>query len=202
MPCQDAVDSFGDHSTGIQILADDVSSRGVLLDVGRVFGQEVDGVPGVLPDGFAIKPEHILETIKKQGPTSEVRKGDIVLVRTGQMDSRLKSGWGGYSGGDAPGMSFASIDWIASTEIAALATDTWGFEVRPNEFPVGFQPCHQVVIPHMGLLIGEIWNLGPLSEDCAKDGVYEFLLVASPLPVTGAVGAPLNRELMDCSLCC
>jgi hypothetical protein len=27
---------------------------------------------------------------------------------------------------------------------------------------------------------------------CAADGVHEFLLVAAPLPVTGAVGAPVN----------
>jgi hypothetical protein len=31
-----------------------------------------------------------------------------------------------------------------------------------------------------------------LATDCAGDGVYEFLLVAPPLPVTGAVGAPVN----------
>ncbi|KAI9015463.1 putative cyclase-domain-containing protein [Hyaloraphidium curvatum] len=192
VPADKAVTSMGDHSTGIEKISEDVCTRGVLLDVGRAFGQEFQGVPGVLPDGFAIKPEHILETIKRQGPTSEVRKGDIVLFRTGQMDCRLKHGWGSYAGGDAPGLSFETLGWIHEKEIAGLATDTWGFEVRPNEFPSSFQPCHQVAIPHMGLLIGEIWNLQALAEDCAKDGVYEFMLVAPPLPVTGAVGSPLN----------
>jgi hypothetical protein len=44
----------------------------------------------------------------------------------------------------------------------------------------------------MGLLVGEMWDLDALAEDCAGSGVYEFLLVAGPLPVTGAVGAPVN----------
>jgi hypothetical protein len=37
-----------------------------------------------------------------------------------------------------------------------------------------------------------MWDLEALAEDCTADGVYEFLLVAAPLPVTGAVGAPVN----------
>ena len=54
------------------------------------------------------------------------------------------------------------------------------------------QPLHQVFIANMGLLIGEIFELEELAEDCAKDAVYEFLFVAPPLPITGAVGSPIN----------
>jgi hypothetical protein len=64
--------------------------------------------------------------------------------------------------------------------------------VRPNEFENAFQPLHQVAIPHLGLLLGEMWDLDALAEDCAADGVYEFLLCAPPLPFVGAVGAPVN----------
>ncbi|GGN90490.1 hypothetical protein GCM10010112_75930 [Actinoplanes lobatus] len=78
------------------------------------------------------------------------------------------------------------------TEIAAIATDTWGFEVRPNEFDDAFQPLHQVSIPHIGLFIAEMWDLDALALDCASDGVYEFWLTAAPLPITGAVGSPVN----------
>ena len=78
------------------------------------------------------------------------------------------------------------------SEIAAIATDTWGFEVRPNEFDDAFQPLHQVAIPHIGLFIGEMWDLDALADACAEDGIYDFLLTAAPLPVTGAVGAPVN----------
>ncbi len=92
----------------------------------------------------------------------------------------------------SPGLSFSTAGWLHRTEIAAIATDTWGFEVRPNEFANAFQPLHQVVIPNMGLLIGEMWDLDALAEDCAADGAYEFLLAAAPLKITGAVGAPVN----------
>ena len=75
--------------------------------------------------------------------------------------------------------------------MAAIATDTWGCEVRPNEIEL-FQPLHIVALVHMGIHFGEIWDLEPISEDCAADGVYEFMLSAAPLPITGAVGSPLN----------
>ena len=41
-------------------------------------------------------------------------------------------------------------------------------------------------------MLGELWQLSELAEGCAADGSWEFLLVAPPLRVTGAVGAPLN----------
>jgi kynurenine formamidase len=44
----------------------------------------------------------------------------------------------------------------------------------------------------MGLLIEEMWALEELAADCAADGVYEFFLTAAPLPITGAVGSPVN----------
>jgi hypothetical protein len=42
------------------------------------------------------------------------------------------------------------------------------------------------------LFIGEMWDLDALAADCAADGVYDFWLTAAPLPVTCAVGAPVN----------
>ena len=186
-PAQDVVTSDGDLVTGIEHLASPLVSRGVLLDVGRVVG---DG--GELPDGFAITEDHLTATGEAHGPTAAVGRGDIVLVRTGRLARARREGWNDYAGGPAPGLSFTTAGWLHRTEIAAIATDTWGFEVRPNEFANAFQPLHQVVIPNMGLLIGEMWDLDALADDCAADGVYEFLLAAAPLKVTGAVGAPLN----------
>jgi len=186
-PAQDVVTSDGDLVTGIEHLASPLVSRGVLLDVGRVIG---DGAE--LSDGFAITEDHLTATGEAHGPTAAVGRGDIVLVRTGRLARARREGWNGYAGGPAPGLSFTTAGWLHRTEIAAIATDTWGFEVRPNEFENAFQPLHQVVIPNMGLLIGEMWDLDELADDCAADGVYEFLLAAAPLKVTGAVGAPLN----------
>jgi kynurenine formamidase len=186
-PADQVVTSLGDHVTGIETVADLVAGRGVLLDVGRALGSD-----GELPDGFAITEEHLVATIAAQGPTAAVGRGDVVLVRTGQLTRARREGWGDYAGGPAPGMSFTTADWLHSTEIAAIATDTWGFEVRPNEFDHAFQPLHQVAIPHIGLFIGEMWDLDALADACAADGHYDFFLTAAPLRITGAVGAPVN----------
>jgi len=68
----------------------------------------------------------------------EVRRGDYVIVRTGQMEAKLAAGsWDGYPGGDAPGFSFETLGWIHRRQIAAVAADTWGCEVRPNETEPG-----------------------------------------------------------------
>jgi hypothetical protein len=40
----------------------------------------------------------------------------------------------------------------------------------------------------MGIPQGQQWLLDPLAADCAADGVYEFLLTATPLPVVGGLG--------------
>lgn len=186
-PAGDVVTSLGDGVTGIETVADVVVGRGVLLDVGRAIG-----VDGELPDGFAVTEEHLATTIAAQGVTSEVRRGDIVVVRTGRLSRARREGWGDYAGGDSPGLSFTTHDWLHRTEIAAVATDTWGFEVRPNEFDVAFQPLHQVAIPHIGLFIGEMWDPDLLAEACAADGTYDFFLTAAPLRITGAVGSPVN----------
>ncbi|MEW2116137.1 cyclase family protein [Streptomyces sp. NPDC005474] len=182
------VTSAGDLVTGIEHMAPYVAGRGVLLDVARVIGDD-DGMPE-LPDAFAITTEHLTATAAAHGVS--VGRGDIVLVRTGRLTRARRDGWGDYAGGPAPGLSFTTAGWLHRSEIAAIATDTWGFEVRPNEFEHAFQPLHQVVIPNMGLVIGEMWDLDALAEDCAADGVYEFWLTAAPLPITGAVGSPVN----------
>ena len=114
-------------------------------------------------------------------------------MRTGQLARARREGWGDYAGGPAPGLSFTTAGWLHRTEIAAIATDTWGFEVRPNEFderlPAAAPGRHPAT---SACSIGEMWDLDALAEDCAADGVYEFLLAAAPLPITGAVGSPIN----------
>src|SRR5918993_495000 len=66
------------------------------------------------------------------------KRGDYVIVRTGMMERCQKAGsWDGYPGGDAPGFAFETLDFVKDTELAALASDTWGCEVRPNQVAEG-----------------------------------------------------------------
>ncbi len=181
-----AVSSLGAGLCGIEKVSGDFAGRGVLLDVARFKGVDA------LEPGYAITGDDLDGCAAAQGDSAKVGTGDFVLVRTGQMGQCQREGWGSYAGGDAPGLSFDSADWLHRNELAAIATDTWGMEVRPNELEDSFQPLHQVLLPNMGLHIGEIFDLEELAKDCADDGVYDFFFVAPPLPITGAVGSPIN----------
>ncbi|MEQ8194547.1 MAG: cyclase family protein [Rhodospirillales bacterium] len=179
------VDSDGAQKNGIEKVKNRMFGRGVLLDVARHVGADY------LEDGMAITNDDLNATAAAQGV--EIRRGDFVICRTGQMEQRLKDGdWGGYAGGGAPGLAFETAEWIYEKEIAAICCDTWGCEVRPNETKDASQPWHWVVIPMIGITMGEIFYLKDLAEDCADDGVYEFLFTAPPLPISKAVGSPIN----------
>ena len=179
------VDSSGAQKNGIEKVKDKMVGRGVLLDIARFKG--VDS----LEDGYGISTAEMEKCAAAQGV--EIRRGDFVLIRTGHMERCLASGkWGGYAGGDAPGLKFETADWVRRTDIAAICADTWGCEVRPNETDQATQPWHWVVIPMIGISMGEIFYLKDLAADCAEDHVYEFFFCAPPLPITKAVGSPVN----------
>jgi len=85
-----------------------------------------------------------------------IGRGDFVFVRTGQMGQVRDCGsWGDYAGGAAPGLGVNAVPWVGDRQITAVATDTWGMEVRPNETPDTNQPLHIIFIVHNGMsLIG------------------------------------------------
>ena len=181
------VDSLGVHKNGIEHTKDRMVGRGVLLDVARYKG--VDS----LDNGYGVTNDDLDGAAKKFGV--EVKPGDFVIVRTGHMERVLAEGdWGTYAGGDAPGVKFENCYWSHAKDIAAICTDTWGAEVRPNETSETAQPWHQVVIPAMGLTMGEMFNVSELAADCAEDGVYEFFFCAPPLIITGGTGSPINPQ--------
>ncbi len=177
--------SFGAEKCGIDVYKDKMVSRGVLLDIARLKG--VDW----LDIGYAITNDDLDAACKKEG--IEVTSGDIVCVRTGHIAyCRAKGSWGTYAGGDAPGLSIYSAEWLHKHEVAGIASDTWGVEVRPNEIKWINQPWHKVVLPNMGIAMGEMFDLDELAKDCAEDGRWEFQLVAPVIPFTGGAGSPVN----------
>ncbi len=159
-----------------------VVTRGVLLDIARVRGVEH------FDDNYAISGDD-LDAAAALART-EVEPGDALLVRTGQMHF-LRAGDRQRYSYPSPGLSTQSIEWLRDHDVAALATDTMTFEVYPCEDPSIFMPVHMIHLRDMGLAQGQNWNLDDLAADCAADGQHDFLLVAPPLPLTGAVGAPV-----------
>jgi kynurenine formamidase len=179
------ISSLGARKNSIDKMARGIVGRGVLIDMPRL-----KGVPWLEP-GYAITASDLAHAAERQNVT--IGSGDVLLVRTGHIAlCRDRKSWGDYAGGDAAGLSFHSADWFHAHEIAAVATDTWSMEVRPHEIAGALHPLHQIFLPQMGLPIGEIFDLEELADDCAADGIYEFFLAAPPLPITGAVGSPIN----------
>ena len=160
-----------------------IVTRGVLLDVARVRG--VDCIENSSPitandlDGAA-------ELAKL-----DVQAGDVVLVRSGQMGLFKGLKRKQYAGACA-GLGLSSAEWFHERDVAAVAMDNYTFEVFPSEVDAPLFPLHAIHLVAMGLTQGQNFDLETLSEDCADDGVYSFLLEASPQPFTGGLGSPVN----------
>ena len=161
-------------------------SRGVLLDVARAKGVDV-----LEPDYFVRDTD--LDAAAEMGEV-EIRPGDIVLVRTGQMRHIVgpepRDLW--KYALNTPGVTPSVARWNHRHDVAAMATDTLTFETFPAEDPAMLLPVHLLHLVEMGLTQGQNWNLEALAADCAEDGVYEFLLDATPQPFTNAVGSMVN----------
>jgi kynurenine formamidase len=175
------VDEQGAARLGIENYGP-VVSRGILADVARVHG--VDH----FDDGHAVTGDDLDAAMVQAGVTPE--PGDILLVRTGQMQF-LRQGDRARFSHPSPGLSTQSVEWLRDHDIAAVATDTLVFEVWPCEDPAVLLPVHLLHLVDMGLPQGQLWALDDLAADCAADGQHDFLLCATPLPLTRSVGGPV-----------
>jgi kynurenine formamidase len=196
-----AVTSAGASRLGIHHV-ETLVSRGVLLDVARA--KRID----VLDGGYPITPEDLDDAVSLAGV--EIQRGDVVLVRTGQMvhlglHERFPAGGSAVplpnmlQFGDvvrymglSPGLSMATSAWFHARDVAAVATDTMALEVVPCEDAAVYLPVHLLHLVEMGMTQGQNWVLDELAADCAADGQYTFLLDATPLPFTNGLGSPLN----------
>jgi kynurenine formamidase len=159
-----------------------IVTRGVLLDIARLLGVQY------FEDAHAITGDD-LATAERQAGVS-VERGDILLVRTGQMEW-LRRGDKRRFSDPSPGIGVGAIEYLHDKQVAAVATDTLVFEVWPCEDPAALLPVHMIDLRDLGLVQGQLWNLDELAADCAADGVHEFLLAATPLPLTQGLGGPV-----------
>lgn len=177
-----AVTEQGASRCGID-KAGPIVTRGVLLDVARARG--VDRVEGAHAIG-----RDDLEAARELAGV-DIAAGDVVLIRTGQIQVFLGGDKDGF-GHPSPGPGIDAVPWFRDHDIAAVATDNLTFEVFPCERQDLFLPVHLLDLRDIGLTQGQNWDLEALAADCADDGVYTFLLEASPQPFTGATGSPVN----------
>ncbi|BBC34159.1 uncharacterized protein SGFS_054530 [Streptomyces graminofaciens] len=162
-----------------------IVSRGVLLDIPRALGL---GAGDRLPGGHAISPEDLDAAEELAG--TRVRAGDIVLVRTGQVQALLAGDKHAYAF-PSPGLSLRTPEWFHARDVAAVANDTMTFEIFPPEIEDLWLPVHALDLVEMGMPQGQNWNLEELSTACGETGGYDFLLSAMPEPFVGGTGTPV-----------
>ena len=73
-----------------------------------------------------------------------------------------------------------------------MACDAASVEVQPPETPDTEQPLHLIAQRDLGLWLGNTFHLDPLSEACAADGRYAFLLAAPIFPSPQGLAAPIH----------
>jgi hypothetical protein len=187
-----------------------IAGRGVLADVGRWRASEGRPIDPGTPDQISVEDLHA--TLEAQG--SEVRTGDILLIRTGWVS------W--YRALDAEGRAEVATEALKSScgltrgrataealwnlHVAAVAADNPALESTPfgswdpdhmatwKDDPEGAADTmlHFSLLALLGLPIGELFDLDALAADCANDGRYGFLLTSAPLNLAAGVATPPN----------
>ncbi len=148
--------------------------RGVLLDVAGYLGVSA------LPKNTPITVKHLEETIRRQ--KTEIRDGDVVLVRAGYMSvwpdkEKLREHAGS-------GLTLDSAKWLCQKELLAVGSDTEALEQFPGTDPTNPHPVHTYLLIEKGIYMIEWLDL----EGLAKDKIYEFLFIALPVKFRGGTG--------------
>ncbi len=172
-----------------------VIARGVVIDVAGYKGVEA------LPANYAISIEDIQGALKKQA--TQLRVGDVVLVRTGTL--RFWGGSGTDADGkikehDSAGINLESAKWLVEQNGAMMiGSDTSGLEYAPRDEDTeayrkkykSFMPVHNYLLITQGVHIGEFHNL----EELARDRVYEFCYFATTAKLKGTASGFALRPI-------
>ncbi len=154
-------------------------TRGILIDVA--------GYKGVaqLDQTYEITVEDLKGALAGQGVSP--READAVFFYTGWGSLWMKDNRTYVSG--MPGIGLAAGQWLVDQKVVLVGSDTSGIEVIPNpEFPQSEAIVHQLMITRHGIHFLE--NLD--TSELARDKVYEFAFIFSPLKLKGASGSPGN----------
>jgi kynurenine formamidase len=174
--------SAGSSFAAVSCLSRGVVARGVLLDAARARGVDWIEPPEALG---AADLESVARTLGV-----EVRRGDAVLVRSGQMRRRQALGpWDPDQ--SSVGLAVSAMELLAERQVALLGGDG-DSDARPSPIEESDSPIHVLAINALGMPMLDNLDLESLSEACAEAASYEFLLVVAPLIVPGGTGSPVN----------
>ncbi len=159
-----------------------IVTRGVLMDIARLKGQEylAPATPIYIED---------LEAWEAQAGI-RVEPGDILFVRTGRWARRAEVGpWA--TSEEGAGLHASVAPWLRERGVAMLGGD-YTNDVVPSGIDGAVQPIHQLTIVAMGMPLFDNLDLEAVAEEAARQNRWEFMLVAAPLAVEGGTGSPLN----------
>lgn len=159
-----------------------IIARGILADVATAHGVDV------LPLSYGITEADLRATLEAE--KVDVRPGDVVLIRTGQM--RLWPGPGFHGGGKEPGLTREAAEFLARAGAILIGADNVGLEQWPSPDPDNWIPVHTFLLAEAGIPILEQANL----EEIAAARLYEFAFLASVIRLRGATGAPVRPLVM------
>jgi kynurenine formamidase len=155
-----------------------IFTRGVLIDVARLRGV------AQLEGGYEITVADLRQALARQ--RVDLGAGDVALIHTG-WGALWKKDNSKFTGNTpAPGIGVAAAQFLADSEVTIVGADTSGIEVNPNPDTDLVAPVHQLLLARNGIYLHE----NVVTEELARDGVYEFAYIFSPLPLKGATGSP------------
>lgn len=158
-----------------------IFTRGILIDIPRM-----KNVPYLEPS-TPIYPQDLEAWEKKTGV--KVGSGDIVFIRTGRWARRAAKG--PWDPARIAGLYASCAKWLKQRDVAMVGSDA-ATDVMPSGIPGVVQPMHQLLLVAMGTPIFDNCDLEALADAAAKRHRWVFLLTASPIPVPGGTGSPLN----------
>ena len=186
---RDAIDTVGGlrHGDVSALSAHGLICRAVLADIVAWRGQ------GPLPRDEHIRLADVLGCLAGQGV--EPGRGDMLLLRTGSLERYRLEGaekfWTGYS---EPGLSDEPelLSWIDEVDLLGIGTDSLANELPTSPLTGREFQLHKHLLRDRGLQFHEALWLADLAADCARDGIFAGLYLASPLMMVGASGSPMN----------
>jgi kynurenine formamidase len=180
---RDTVGPAGAEVLAIRNIKQGIFTRGILIDIPLLRGERF------LEPGTPIFPED-LDAWEKHAKL-KVSSGDVVFIRTGRWARRELTGPWSVDKVGAAGLHASCAKWLRDRDIAMLGSDG-ASDVIPSGIDGIDFPVHLLTLHAMGVHIFDNCDLEALSKTAETLEQWEFLLTASPLPVTGGTGSPLN----------
>ncbi len=156
-----------------------IVTRGVMVDAASMHGKDVLG------KGYVVSPEEVERFLSEKGLA--VGKGDALFIHTGVSKLWAEPAKYNEYWEACPGIGYDLAKWIGKRDISVAGADTPGTEVAPPELKGTRLPVHQYLITKCGIRLIDNIKL----DELARDRVYEFLFVCSPLPIKGATASPV-----------